>query len=190
MFAFMERLRVGVSRCLLGDEVRYDGTHRRDAALIDALSRHVEWVSVCPEVEIGMGTPREDIGLVVHVHGVPSARARVRLLGRSTGEDWTDRMQTWARERLKVLASLRLSGYVFKAGSPSCGIHGVPVHAGNMEHVGRGLFAQALISALPDLPVADKEELTRAAGWDDFLGRIRAYHVRVACFGSSDPEQE
>ena len=190
MFAFMELPRVGVSRCLLGDEVRYDGTHRRDAALIDALSRHVEWVSVCPEVEIGMGTPREPIGLVVHVDGVPSARARVRLLGLSTGEDWTDRMQTWARERLNALTPLKLSGYVFKAGSPSCGIHGVPVHAGNMERVGRGLFAQALITALPDLPVADEEELTHTAGRDDFLRRIRAYHVRVACSGSSEPEHE
>ena len=179
MFAFMERPRVGISRCLLGDEVRYDGTHKRDAALIDSLSRHVEWVPVCPEVEIGMGTPREPIELVARADGVPSAGARVRLLGISTGEDWTDRMQAWARERLEALTPLRLSGYVFKARSPSCGIHGVPVHAGGTERVGRGLFAQALIAELPNLPVADEEELAHTAGRDDFLRRLRAYHVRA-----------
>jgi uncharacterized protein YbbK (DUF523 family) len=67
---------------------------------------------------------------------------------------------------------------VLKARSPSCGIHSVPVHAEDMERVGRGLFAQALIAAMPDLPVADEEELAHAAGWDTFLRRIRAYHVR------------
>ncbi len=179
MFALMERPRVGISRCLLGDAVRYDGTHKRDAVLVDTLSRHVEWVPVCPEVEIGMGTPREPIGLVAHAHGVPSAGARVRLVGLSTGEDWTGRMQAWAHERLKALVPLGLSGYVFKARSPSCGIHGVPVQAGDMERVGRGLFAQVLIAAMPDLPVADEEELTHTAGRDDFLGRVRAYHVRA-----------
>ncbi len=179
MFALMERPRVGISRCLLGDAVRYDGTHKRDAALVDALSPHVEWVPVCPEVEIGMGTPREPIGLVADARGMPSAGARVRLLGLGTGEDWTDRMQTWARERMEALTPLRLSGYICKAGSPSCGIHGVPVHAGAMERVGRGLFAQVLVTALPDLPVADEEELTHTASRDDFLRRIRAYHVRA-----------
>ena len=188
MFAFMERPRVGVSRCLLGDHVRYDGTHRLDAALVDALGRHVEWVSLCPEVEIGMGTPREPVGLVAHAPGVPPARAGVRLLGLSTGEDWTDRMETWARERSKALTSLGLSGYVFKARSPSCGIHSVPVHAGDAGRVGRGFFAQALITALPDLPVADEEELRHAAGRDEFLRCIRAYRVYVVRSGPGEPE--
>ena len=185
----MERPRVGVSRCLLGDEVRYDGTHKRDAALVDALSRHVEWVPVCPEVEIGMGTPREPIGLVARARGVPSG-APVRLLDLSTGEDWTDRMQAWARERLQALMPLRLSGYVFKAGSPSCGIRSVPVDVGRMEPIGRGLFAQALITALPDLPVADEEELAHAAARNDFLRRIRTYHVRATQSGSSQSAHE
>ena len=175
----MERPRVGISRCLLGDEVRYDGTHKRDAALIDALSRHVEWVPICPEVEIGMGTPREPIELVARADGVPSAGERVRLVGVSSGRDWTDRMQAWARDRVRALMPLDLSGYVFKARSPSCGIHGVPVHARDRDRVGRGLFAQALMAALPDLPVADEEGLAHAAGRDDFLKRIRAYHARA-----------
>ena len=132
MFAFMELPRVGVSRCLLGDEVRYDGTHRRDAALIDALSRHVEWVSVSPEVEIGMGTPREPIELA-RADGVPSAGAHVRLLGVNSAEDWTDRMQAWARERLRSLVALGLSGYVCKARSPSCGTRDVPVRRGSVR---------------------------------------------------------
>jgi len=190
MFAFMDCPRVGISRCLLGDEVRYDGTHKRAAALIDALGHHVEWVPVCPEVEIGMGTPREPIELVARADSVRSAGVQIRMLGVSTGEDWTDRMQAWARERLKALMPLGLSGYVFKARSPSCGIHSVPVHAGDTAHVGRGLFAQALVAALPDLPVADEEDLADTAGRDDFLRRIRAYHGRVACSGSRGPLHE
>jgi uncharacterized protein YbbK (DUF523 family) len=179
MFAVMERPRVGISRCLLGDDVRYDGTNKRDAALIDALSCHVEWVPLCPEVEIGMGTPREPIELVACADGVPSAGAHVRLLGANSGEDWTDRMQAWARERLRSLVALGLSGYVCKARSPSCGTRDVPVRRGSVERIGRGLFAQALVAALPDVPVADEEELACAAGRDDFLRRIRAHHGRA-----------
>ena len=179
MFAVMERPRVGISRCLLGDDVRYDGTNKRHAALIDALSRHVEWVPVCPEVEIGMGTPREPIELVARADGVPSAGAHVRLLGANSGADRTDRMQAWARERLQALATLGLSGYVFKARSPSCGPRDVPVHGGSVARIGRGLFAQVFVAALPDVPVADEDELACAAGRDDFLRRIRAHHGRA-----------
>ena len=90
-----------------------------------------------------------------------------------------DPERTRQLESCRLARALRLSGYVFKAGSPSCGIRGVPVHAGDMERVGRGLFAQTLIAALPDLPVADEEGLAHTAGRDDFLRRIHAYHIRA-----------
>ena len=125
-----------------------------------------------------MGTPREPIELVARVDGVPPAGEHVRLLGVRSGEDWTDRMQAWARERVRALMPLRLSGFVLKAGSPSCGVRGVPVHAGNTQRAGRGLFAQALVDAMPDLPVADEEGLAQPAGLDDFLRRVRAHHER------------
>ena len=175
----MSRLpRVGVSRCLIGDEVRYDGTHRLDQRVIELLGPYVEWVPVCPEVEIGMGTPREPIHLVASVDGVPSMHQRVRLVGVASGEDWTERMHEWARDRARGLAALDLSGYVFKARSPSCGIDRVVVHAIDGERQGRGLFAQALIDALPDLPVTDEASLADPAARAGFLERVLRHHLR------------
>jgi uncharacterized protein YbbK (DUF523 family) len=171
-----DRPRVGISRCLLGDAVRHDGTHRRDEGLIGALGRHVEWVPVCPEVEVGMGTPREPIQLVARLDGVSSAGALVRLIGVSSGRDWTGSMHAWARERVRSLIPLNLAGYVFKARSPSCGIHGVPVQDGDVERVGRGLFAQALIEALPDLPVEDEAGLADPRAREAFLRRVLSHH--------------
>ena len=171
------RPRVGVSRCLVGDEVRYDGTHRLDETVIALLGSHVEWVPVCPEVEIGMGVPREPIQLVTSADGVPSMGERVRLVGIGSGEDWTERMQAWARDRARELAALDLSGYVFKARSPSCGIDEVIVHAVDGERRGRGLFSQALIDALPDLPVTDEASLADAAARAIFLQRVLRHHA-------------
>lgn len=174
----LQRPRVGISRCLLGDEVRYDGTHRRDEALIGALGRHVEWVPVCPEVEVGMGTPREPIQLVARRDGMPSGGAHVRLIGVSSGRDWTERMHEWARERVQALIPLNLAGYILKARSPSCGIHSVPVRDGDDAREGRGLFAQALIDALPDLPVEDEEGLADPRAREAFLQRVLSHHAR------------
>ena len=176
----LDRPRVGISGCLLGDEVRYDGTHRRDEAVMAALGLHVEWVPVCPEVEIGMGTPREPIQLVARRDLVPSADDHVRLMGVNSGRDWTEWMQVWSRKRAGALMSLNLSGYVFKSRSPSCGIHRVPVHGGEAERTWRGLFAGALLDALPDLPVEDEEGLADPRVREGFLQRILRYHARMA----------
>jgi len=173
MITMSPRPRVGVSRCLIGDEVRYDGSHRLDEIVIELLGPYVEWVPVCPEVEIGMGTPREPIQLVASVDGVPSMHG---LVGVGSGEDWTERMHEWARDRARGLAALDLSGYVFKARSPSCGIDQVVVHAVDGERQGRGLFAQALIDALPDLPVADEASLVDPAARAGFLERVLRHH--------------
>ena len=171
------RPRVGISRCLLGDEVRYDGTHRRDATVIELLEARVEWVPVCPEVEVGMGTPREAIQLVTSSDGVPSLRSLVRLVGVGSGLDWTSRMHAWAHQRACELAALDLSGYVFKARSPSCGIGDVIIRDAGGERRGRGLFAQALIEALPDLPVADEASLSDPAARARFLERVLHHHA-------------
>jgi uncharacterized protein YbbK (DUF523 family) len=170
------RPRVGISRCLVGDEVRYDGTHRLDETVIALLGPYVEWVPVCPEVEIGMGTPREPIQLVASRDGVPSMGERVRLLGITSREDWTDRMHAWARDRARELAQLDLSGYVFKARSPSCGIDDVVVLDIDGDRRGRGLFAQALIEALPDLPVTDEAALADPVTRARFLERVLRHH--------------
>jgi uncharacterized protein YbbK (DUF523 family) len=168
-----ERPRVGISRCLLGDEVRYDGTHKRASDLIAALGPHVEWVPVCPEVEVGMGTPREPIHLVAREDGVASGQSRVRLLGVTSGRDWTDRMHAWARARSDALRQLGLAGFILKARSPSCGIRGVRID--DDDDAGRGLFAQAIVEAMPDLPVADEDDLHDPAARREFLTRVRAF---------------
>ena len=177
----MDRPRVGVSRCLVGDAVRYDGAHKRDAQLLETLGPYVEWVPVCPEVEIGMGTPREPIQLIVAADGVTSGRHRVRLVGVSSGRDWTDAMDVWRRERLRELSNAQLAGYVLKQDSPSCGIDNVRIAASDdASHTGRGLFAQALLDAMPDLPIEEEGRLHDRSVREDFLQRVRAHH-RKSC---------
>jgi uncharacterized protein YbbK (DUF523 family) len=171
------RPRVGISRCLLGDEVRYDGGHKRDAVLLSTLGAVVEWVPVCPEVEVGMGTPREAIDLIEREDGVPAGEAHVRLLGVCTRSDWTDRMTAWSAERVRTFADL--DGYVLKSESPSCGLQGVRVHGGDgVALVGRGLFAEALVRQHPGLPVEEERRLHDAAVLDDFIQRVSAHRRR------------
>ena len=157
------RPRVGLSRCLAGDEVRYDGTHKRNDTILELLGDVVEWVMVCPEVEAGMGTPREPIHLVADPDGVRSGSMRARALGVNSARDWTAVLARYAAERAAALKDLGLAGFVLKARSPSCG----PA-IGEM----RGLFAQALLDAMPGLVIADEEELQDSARRADFLAAI------------------
>ncbi len=168
--------RVGISRCLLGDDVRYDGTNKRSGVVL-ALGEQVEWVSVCPEVEVGMGVPRESIHLAARPDGVSSAQERVVLLGVQSAADWTARMQQWASARVAALAAERISGFVLKARSPSCGPSGVLVHHadGPATPTGRGLFAEALAVALPGLPLIDEESLEDPHACDDFMQQVREF---------------
>jgi uncharacterized protein YbbK (DUF523 family) len=165
--------RVGISRCLLGDDVRYDGTNKRSSAVL-ALGAEVEWVPVCPEVEVGMGVPREPIQLLAHADGVESANERVVLRGVHSGSDWTARMETWARDRVALLAGEHISGFVLKARSPSCGPGGVLVHhsEGEATPTGRGLFAETLAAAIPGLPMIDEEALEDAQARASFIQRV------------------
>jgi len=163
----MQRPRVGVSSCLLGQNVRYDGGHRLDPFTAGELGRHVDLVPVCPEVEIGLGVPREKIRLERSGKGI-------RLVGTESRADHTAAMKRFARRRIDELESLGLSGYVFKKNSPSCGPAGVPVH--DSPRSGRGLFAAALLDRMPDLPVVDESKLATRAGQERFLKKVLAYH--------------
>lgn len=168
--------RVGISRCLLGEDVRYDGTHKLSAAVAE-LTPMVEWVAVCPEVEVGMGVPREPIQLVRRADGVRSANESVRLLGVQSGEDWTDRMDRWAAARAADLVASRISGFVLKARSPSCGPDAVLVHDDPTapSSTGRGLFAEALAAAMPGLPMIDEEALEDREKRERFLQTVRTF---------------
>src|SRR5213593_221035 len=155
-------LRLGISACLLGQAVRYDGGHKRDPFLAETLGRFVEWVPVCPEVELGLGVPREPIRL----EGDPAAP---RLVAAKSRRDLTRAMTRLARARAAELARLDLVGYVFKKDSPSCGMERVRVHGGGRPlRRGTGLFARALMTRLPLLPVEEEGHLRDAALCESF----------------------
>jgi uncharacterized protein YbbK (DUF523 family)/uncharacterized protein YbgA (DUF1722 family) len=162
-------IRVGVSTCLLGEHVRYDGGHKRDAFLVEELGRWVEWVSVCPEVELGMGVPRPNVHLV-EVDG----EAELRMLAPATGEDFTERMRAYATTRVEELRRIELDGYVLKKNSPSCGMARVKVHGfgGPKRRDGVGLFARALLAAWPHLPVEEEGRLSDPALRENFVERV------------------
>jgi uncharacterized protein YbgA (DUF1722 family)/uncharacterized protein YbbK (DUF523 family) len=164
-----EKIRLGVSTCLLGERVRYDGGHKRDAFLVEALGPWVEWVPVCPELEVGLGVPRPPI----HLIGAPSSP---RLVVVSTGEDLTARMRRFAEARAAELARLGLDGYVLKRASPSCGMERVKVHgaSGRAAAAGRGLYATVLMERLPLLPVEEEGRLGDAGIRENFIERVFA----------------
>jgi uncharacterized protein YbgA (DUF1722 family)/uncharacterized protein YbbK (DUF523 family) len=163
-------IRIGISACLLGDEVRYDGGHKRDAFLTSVLGPFVEWVKVCPEVEIGMGTPREPIRLC-------ERDGKIHLIAVTTGADYTDRMDAYAARRVEALARERLCGYVLKKDSPSCGMTRVKVQSakGPPSKSGVGRFAAALLARLPDLPIEEEGRLSDPRLRENFIERIFAY---------------
>lgn len=164
------RPRVGVSLCLLGERVRYDGGHRLHAVVAGGLGCDIEWLPVCPEVEIGLGTPREPIRLE------PGRGGQLRLVGIETRTDFTRRMRDYARRRVGALLADTLDGYVFKRGSPSCGLQDVPVadavRLAEGSGLARGLFAEAVVSAAPDLPVIDEAGLDDPDRRREFVERV------------------
>jgi uncharacterized protein YbbK (DUF523 family)/uncharacterized protein YbgA (DUF1722 family) len=162
-------LRVGVSACLLGERVRHDGGHKRDAFLTDVLGRQVEWVAVCPEVELGLGVPRRPINLVRGAGGV-------RLIVATTGEDLTERMRAHAAWRARSLGPLDLDGYILKSASPSCGLARVRVlgEGGEAEAVGRGMFAEALAEEMPLLAMEESARLAHPGRRAHFFERLAA----------------
>ena len=166
----MKPLRIGISACLLGHEVRYDGGHKRDRFLTDTFGRFVEWVPVCPEVEAGFGTPREAMRLV-------DDDGRLRLVTAKTGVDLTGQMERFARRRVEQLAVEDLSGYVFKKDSPSCGVERVKVYKQHAapSRAGQGLFAAALCTRYPHLPVEEEGRLSDVGLRENFIERVFAY---------------
>ncbi|HJQ84208.1 MAG TPA: DUF523 and DUF1722 domain-containing protein [Candidatus Binatia bacterium] len=166
----MSKPRIGISACLLGHEVRWDGGHKRDAFLTELLGPWVEWVPVCPEVELGLGAPRETLQL--------TGRADApRLVATRSGTDHTDAMVGLARARADGLARAQLAGFVFKKNSPSCGMERVPVHRGKgapARH-GTGIFARELMRRLDPLPVEEEGRLHDPVLRENFVERIFAY---------------
>ena len=161
-------IRLGVSACLLGQCVRYDGGHKRDAYIVDTLGPHVTFVPVCPEVEAGFGVPREPMRLV----GKPEAP---RLLTTKTAIDLTERMTAFAARRVEALAGEDLCGYLFKSKSPSCGFSRAKVYpegGGVAVPRGVGLFAKTFMARFPLIPVEDEGRLNDPGLRETFLEKL------------------
>ncbi|WP_406319818.1 DUF523 and DUF1722 domain-containing protein [Streptosporangium sp. NBC_01639] len=171
------RPRVAVSSCLTGEPVRFNGGHSRDRFLSGELDPYVDWVRVCPEMEIGLGTPRETLRLERSPDGP-------HLVTRNTGVDLTGPMTALGAARARTLD---VDGYVFKSRSPSCGVHGIPVYTGDaaVDRGGRGVFAARIIDAHPLLPVEDEGRLNDALLRETFVERIFA-HARLRALLRSD----
>jgi len=165
-----DKIRIGVSSCLLGNQVRFDGGHKRNEFVTDVFGQFVEFVPVCPEVEIGMGTPRESIAL-------RRQDGELRLLGNRSGADFTAKMKSYADKRTRALGAEDLSGYILKKDSPSCGMERVRVYAENgmPSRDGVGMFAAALLRRYPNLPVEEEGRLSDPKLRENFVERVFAY---------------
>ncbi|MBC8452896.1 MAG: DUF523 and DUF1722 domain-containing protein [Chloroflexi bacterium] len=168
----LDPIRIGISSCLLGEEVRFDGGHKQDRYLTGTLSQYFEWVPVCPEVEVGLGTPRETIRLV-------QIGDETRLRTAKTDLDLTDRMEKFSKKRVVALAKDNLSGYIFKKDSPSCGMERVKVYRPNApgRRVGTGVFANAFLDRFPNLPVEEEGRLCDPRLRENWVERVFAYHA-------------
>ncbi|HPQ28880.1 MAG TPA: DUF523 and DUF1722 domain-containing protein [Desulfobacteraceae bacterium] len=160
-------IKLGISRCLLGDRVRYDGQHKRDPFLVDTLGLFVSYVPVCPEVECGLPVPRESMRLV----GDPE---RPRLITAKTHKDLTDHMTSWCGRRLDELETENLCGFIFRKDSPSSGLYKVRVYneAGMPGRTGTGIFARAFTERFPLIPVEEDGRLNDPRLREHFIEQI------------------
>jgi uncharacterized protein YbgA (DUF1722 family)/uncharacterized protein YbbK (DUF523 family) len=163
----MEKIKLGISACLLGEKVRYDGGHKLDRFLTDTLGRYVEYVPVCPEVECGLPVPRESM----HLEGDPDSP---RLVTIRTRQDMTERMVSWARKRVAQLEKEDLCGFIFKSDSPSSGMERIRVYneKGMPVNKGVGMFARIFMEHFPLLPVEDEGRFHDARLRENFVERI------------------
>ncbi|OGV38406.1 MAG: hypothetical protein A2020_15220 [Lentisphaerae bacterium GWF2_45_14] len=163
----MKKIKLGISACLLGEKVRYDGQHQLDRFLAGTLSEYVDWMPVCPEVECGLPVPRE----AMHLAGNPESP---RLVTVRSGIDHTGKMLKWAEDKLRELEEEKLCGFVFKSKSPSSGMTKVKVYSdsGMPTKNGIGLFAAAFMKKFPLLPVEDEGRINDPSIRENFIERI------------------
>jgi uncharacterized protein YbbK (DUF523 family) len=161
----MEKIKLGISACLLGEKIRYDGGHKLDLFLKDALGKYVKYIPVCPEVECGLGVPRKSMRL----EGNPDSP---RLIITETGQDVTNRMLNWAQKRVIQLEKEDICGFIFKRDSPSCGIEKVKIYnEKNMPFkAGVGIFARSFMEHFPSLTVQDEQSLHDSIMQEKFTG--------------------
>ncbi|MFK7824721.1 MAG: YbgA family protein [Oligoflexales bacterium] len=169
----ISKIKIGVSSCLLGQKVRFDGQHKYHWYINEVLGKYFEYMPICPEAEAGMGIPRKTVRLVGPLKDP-------NMLEPHSGEDWTERINKLGLTKVKMLGDL--SGYLFKKGSPSCGVFRVKVYQKNGIPLanGQGLFAKQVMQAYPLLPVEEEGRLNDHKLRENFLERVFGYH-RLQC---------
>ncbi|MCP4291684.1 MAG: DUF523 domain-containing protein [bacterium] len=166
------KIPLGISACLLGENVRYDGNHRRNNYVVETLGSQFELIPVCPESELGMGVPRETVDLEGDPHNP-------RMIGTHSRKNWTTGMNQWADNRVQQLSRLNLCGFVLKKGSPSCGVRNVPIIQRDNNQVsdpllGQGLFVIAIQKAEPNFPIEDELRLEEEQHRKEFIKKVLA----------------
>ncbi len=166
-----EKIKIGVSSCLIGEKVRWNGDHKQDRYVREVLEQYFEYLPVCPEVEVGMGVPRETVALYGELKNP-------KMLGRKSRIDWTGKMNRFVKGRIKQLNHDDLCGFIFKSKSPSCGLGRIPVYSetetGKARH-GAGMFAKAFTNAFPLTPVEDEGRLHDPRIKENFIVRVFSF---------------
>lgn len=168
----IEKIKIGVSSCLTGERVRWDGDHKQDSYITDVLARYFNFIPICPEVEVGMGVPRETVALY-------GTLENHRMLSRKTETDWTRKMNRYSKNCVGELKKSGLCGYIFKSKSPSCGMSEVPVYSINGSRIlghGPGMFADIFMKKFPLIPVEDEARLNDPVIRENFIARVFSYH--------------
>lgn len=175
-----DKPRIAVSACLAGEAVRYDGDHQRHPQVVGLLASLFELIPVCPEVEIGLGIPREPIQL-------EQTTAGIRLVAVQSRQDYTLRMQQFARRTAAQIESWQACGYLLKSSSPSCGLHNVKLfdNTGSFQRTGRGIFAQELEQHGQGLPFAEESVLEDDGTREHFVEQVQAFHQLRGCLSES-----
>jgi len=161
------KIKVGISSCLLGEKVRFDGGHKKDQYINEILGDYFEFVPACPEVDIGLGTPRESLRLIGDIENPKLITGKTKL-------DYTKSMQAYSEKKSTELSKAELCGYILKKDSPSCGMVRVRVYAesGIPERKGTGIFARVLMNKHPLLPVEEEGRLKDAKIRENFIARV------------------
>jgi len=164
------KIRIGVSSCLIGEAVRFNGGHKGESFLLETLSQYFEWVPVCPEVEIGLGVPRESMRLV-------KKAGAIHLVTNQTATDHTGPMKVYAAKKVKALGEQDISGYIFKKGSPSCGLERVNLYnvKGALVSSDQGMFAKAFTETLPRIPAEEEGRLRNPVLRENWIERVFAF---------------
>lgn len=167
----MDAIKIGVSSCLLGEQVRYDGGHKHDCYITDTLGRYFSLLPICPEVGCGLHVPRE----AMRLEGDP---AKPRLVTVRSRIDLTDRMAAYCATKVKELEREELCGFIFKKDSPSSGLFRVKVYnSGLATRNGRGLFAAAVAMRFPLLPMEEEGRLNDPVIRENFIERVFSYRL-------------